>query len=331
MGMVRWAVSLGSTPSTAGWPADAQQTSTHARVRACAWFVLACLNCVCVQHAAANAAQHITLHYVTPVSCAERADLVHAVDVQLGTGFITDTRLRADVQVIAHGAGDYELIVQYTTDSGAHDQRRIHGESCEAAMDAAALVLALALQPKDLGTPAEAPPKSVEAPDLGWAAGAAVQVDTAATSALIVGAALRFEMSLGALRLNISVADFLAHDREHAGVDTRLQLWSADVGACYVVPLQFLRLGPCGHFELGHLAGKARGNLEAASAGSARLQAARLGTALRAQLFGPIWLAFDADLEWIARRPQFIATGIGTLSRSAPFGVRIGLGPLLIW
>jgi hypothetical protein len=274
----------------------------------------------------AGAAEHIELTYTAPQGCPQRADVLRAIERQLGEQFSSDTRLRAEASVTERGPEDYELVIDYSGSSGASGDRRVHSESCVAAADAAALLLALALIPS-----AAAPAPAPEAPRAaGSELGLVGLFDSAVLPGVGFGAGLQFGLSLGAWRINLSVAQWLSKQVELTGVQVQIELWSVDVGACYLGSWGAFEAGPCAGVEVGRLSGYAIG-VDAGRPDGARLQAASLGAQARIRVVAPVWLLFEADVEWIERRPQFVVAGIGAAHHPDPWGARLRFGPLLIW
>jgi hypothetical protein len=301
----------------------------------CCWV----LEALVAATAVASPSDQITLQFSAPQGCPQGPDVLRAVDLDLGADFVTDTRLRVEAEVVRLDTSDYELVIHYaTTRSGASDQRRIHGESCAVLRDASALFLALALNP--LGTHRETPDPPLPAVDTptarptlvsGPSFAALVDVNTAVLPAVAWAGRLRAGWHSGGLHISASLLIALPQDTTSGDVTTRLNVWSVDVGACYLVGTKSLLLGPCAHLEVGRLSGKSRGPLDAALAGSARWQAATLAAEARLRIVSPLWLSFGAGLEWIERRPQFVVRGLGTVASPAPFGARIAVGPMLLW
>jgi hypothetical protein len=276
---------------------------------------------------AARASQHVTLRSSAPAGCPTSDDMLRAIDAQLGADFSTDTTLRAEASISARGPHDFALQLSYDATPGFSDRREIRGESCSAVADAAALVLALAL------SPSKSAARAAPAAQPSWALefGAFALLDTAGQAEVAFGGALRVGVGVGSLHIDISANDFVPTQSVHTGVTTRVHLWSIGVGACYLPSWGPWQLGPCVRFEMGQLSGEAQGSVEAAQAGSARLQAATLGAEMRLPVFTALWLVLDVGLEWIARRPQFEIVGIGTVSNPDTLGVRLAFGPLLTW
>jgi hypothetical protein len=276
----------------------------------------------------ARAAEHIELTYTAPQGCPQRDDVLRAIERQLGAQFSSDTRLRANARVTERGPQDYELVIDYSGSSGSSSDRRVHSESCAAAADAAALLLALALIPT-AAAPAPAPvPSSSRA--AGSELGLLTLLDSAVLPGIGFGFGLQFGLSLGAWRINLSVAQWLSEQVELTGAQVHLDLWSVDLGACYLGSWGAFQAGPCARVEVGRLSGYALG-VDAGRPDGARLQAASLGAQARIRLFSPVWLLVELGLEWIERRPQFVVAGIGAAHHPDPWGARLGFGPLLIW
>jgi hypothetical protein len=274
----------------------------------------------------AQAAEHIELTYAAPDGCPQRAEVLRAIERQLGPKFSTDTQLRARASVTERGPEDYELLVRYSGSSGTSSDRRVHSESCQAAADAAALLLALALVPVTVAPAPAEPGRRAAGSELGLVA----LLDTAVLPGVGFGAGLQFGLSLGAWHINLSVAQWLSKQLELTGAQVQIELWSVDVAACYLASWGALQAGPCVALEVGRLSGYAFG-VDASRPGGARLQAASLGAQARIRVVSPVWLLLELGLEWIERRPQFVVAGLGTVHRPDPWGARLGFGPLLIW
>jgi hypothetical protein len=276
--------------------------------------------------ARADATSHVQLSYTAPSQCPQAAEVLAAIDRQLGAGFQTDTQLQAQAEVIAHGSRDYELVIDYTASSGATDHRRVHAESCKSAAEGAALLLALALIPAEAAPPPAAAPTALPHNEFAFLA----QVDSAIMPRLAIGMGLQVGLRLGAFRLQLMAAQWLRQQTNFGDIQSTFEFWSVGVGACYLADFDLVQAGPCTRIEIGRLAGYAEA-VEAARPDGARLQAVSLGAQARLRLFSPLWLMFDAALEWLERRPEFIVTGFGRLHQPATWGARLAFGPLLIW
>jgi hypothetical protein len=282
--------------------------------------------------ALAAAADLVDLSWNAVGECSSAAQVLRAVQAQLGPDFTSDTRLVAHGELSLESNGAYLLRLSYTTNSGSRDERQMRGESCAAVSDAAALALALALNPSvGIQAAVEAPASTAKADEK--LASFVVQLlaafDTPVLGLPTLGGGLRAGVALAGLELSISAQLFLPREQTSHDITIELQYWSLDVGACYLVPAGSWSLGPCARFELGRLSGDPRGDIDEPTQRAARVHAVTLGGVVRLRLYAPLWFALDASLEWVARRPQFNVTGTGTIARPNTFGARLSLGPML--
>lgn len=289
--------------------------------------------------AAAAPRDFVELSWDAETACSSSGDVLDAIDQQLGAAFASEIRLTARGAVRASENGEYELDLEYTTTGGARETRRIRGESCAAVTSAASLVLALALDPEHsvvmpreptpVTPPIAAEPKRPS--DSAFGVGLLAVLDTPIHDQPAYGGGLRFAYRYSAFELSATAHLFLPRDSARGDITLRLQLWSVDVGACYLFRLSEWAVGPCARFELGRLSGAPRGEVDAPTAGAARTQAATLGAALRVPLWAALQLWLDAGVEWVSRRPQFEVTGEGTVASPSEFGARLVFGPVLVF
>jgi hypothetical protein len=301
--------------------------------RSCrAFCAAACVLAFC-SDAIAAAPDWIELSWSAADGCSSAADVLDSVDDQLGEQFVSQTRIRARGELHRQQGGEYELQLDYDTDAGAQDRRRIRGETCHAVTEAAALVLALAVDPTRVLShepTAPPPPAAVDAGEnLELSAGVRALFDTAVTSLPTVGGGIRLGVRYGAFELSASAQVFLPREPTSDGIGMRLQYWSADIGACYLARVAAWSLGPCARFEMGMLSGEPQGELETAEGGSERVHVATLAAATRVPVFGAFQFEAEAGFEWVARRPQFDVEGAGTVASPALFGARVTAGALL--
>lgn len=274
----------------------------------------------------------VELEWAAPDRCSSAADVLAAITTQLGENFSSETRIRA--AGIMHVAGGmYVLELRYSTEAGGFDERRVEGESCRAATDAAALVLALALDPAKAAPPPARPSATAAArPDRSaFIASVLGEFDSALLGLPTFAPGVRFGWRYEGLELSASFQYFLPREHSNQDIALRLQLLSFDVGACYLVRSGGWAFGPCGRFEIGRLSGNPSGAVDAGTPGSARAHAATLGGTLRLPLSAALRLAFDAGFEWVSRRPQFQVTGAATIAHPSTFGLRLALGPALVF
>jgi hypothetical protein len=323
------------------WNPTAYIGDARAVVRAisrasCRWPVAAALAvivlCPLSQQVRAAAADSVELTWDASEACSSVADVLRSIDAQLGPDFASDTKLRAQGTMSVSAEGEYVLDLRYSSGAGAFDARRIRGDSCETVTRAAALVLAIALNPAAVTReppPAEPVPDTEERQPPAFSMAALALFDTPVLGVPAAGAGGRAAFRLGGLELNASVHWFFPRVRSKDDVGLRLQYWSIGLGACYLWRVSSWGLGPCATFEMGPLSGEPRGEVDAPKAGSARVHAATLGGALRVPLWAALGLVFDAGFEWVERRPQFHIEMGEKIASSSVFGARSSLG--LAW
>jgi hypothetical protein len=274
----------------------------------------------------------IQLTFSSPAGCPTRADVLHAIAAQLPDDFRTSTTLRARAQLIDHGPQDFELVLEYSSNSGVPDRRRVRSESCEAAADAAALLLSLALVPSTAQDSSPPPTAAAQAaPALAHnEVGALGLLDSALLPRSAYGGGLQLGFSLGAWRIQLSAAQWGMANTERGIVHVQLDYWSADVGVCYLWQWSALQTGPCAQLEIGRMGGFADPAIGAQPRG-ARLQTVRLSAQTRLRIYSPLWLMLDLGFEWIERRPRFEVADLGLVHQPDVLGLRLGFGPLLLW
>lgn len=275
----------------------------------------------------ARASDHVSLDYQASDDCSGARHILRAIDRQLGESFESDTQLRATVELHAHGPSDYELVVDYSSSSAAADHRVIHAESCEAAADAAALLLGLALVPKPPGDTATASSAAALSHNELGVIGA---LDTAVMHRTTVGAGLLLALRFGAWRISLNAVQWLRQQIARDAVQVDIEYLSVALGACYLASLTILEAGPCLNLEIGRLGGFASG-VDGARPDGARVQALALAAHVRLHVFAPLWLMVEPSVEWLERRPRFIVDEIGQLHQPAVWGMRVVFGPVFKW
>jgi hypothetical protein len=311
----------------------AQRTRRHwLRARRIAWLISGCAwSIALLDTSRVQAADPLALElsFSAPEGCPQREAVLRSVQAQLPSDFRSATRLRARAEVLAHGPQDFELVLEYSDASGAHDARRVQSETCEAAADAAALLLALALVPSH--PPPASPPTAAAQPATAHnEVGVVGQLDTALMPKLAFGAGLQLGLSFGAWRVNLSVLQWVMSEVEHGPVRVQLDYWSVGAGVCYLFGWSVFQTGPCAQVELGRMSGFAEA-VDEAHFGGASLLLVALSAQARLRVISPIWLMLDAGAEWLARRPRFEVAELGLVHQPDALGFRLAFGPLLIW
>lgn len=285
--------------------------------------------------ATARPSENIVLELSAPDACPDTAALLQRVDAQLGADFETDTRLRAAISVQALSAAEYSLQLRYAGDSSVAEQRSLIGESCSTVIDAAALVLALALDPSQADTSLAQTSDELAAavtPKPPWAHVAALaELDSALLRRLSVAFGLQLGMRVGPIELRVRAQFFLPRAIALAETTSTFNAFSFDLAACVPWTLGRFVLSPCVRAELGRIAASIAGPIEEPRPGAARFQAVGAGGEVRIRIYEPLWLSLAADFTWFLRRPQFLVTDLGEVNRPRQLGLRSYFGPLLAW
>jgi hypothetical protein len=283
----------------------------------------------------ARPSEHIAIELEAPTPCPDAAAILQRVDAQLGAAFETDSRLRVVLSIQAVQARDYTLQLRYETSSGDAEQRQLSGESCEEVLDAAALVLAVALNPSSLGTTVEprvADVSPATTPRTSRAHVAALaELDTALFQRASVAFGAQLGVRIGPIELRARAQLFLPRSIVLADTTTTFNAFSFDLAACVPYGLGWIGVAGCIRGELGRMAAKPAGTLEDPRPGNARFQAVGAGAELRVRVVEPLWLALGADFAWFLRRPRFVVTDLGEIGRPAALGVRAYFGPHVAW
>jgi hypothetical protein len=297
--------------------------------RTITWLTFGCAALLFARGVRAAEPLALDLDFSAPAGCPQREAVLTSIRAQLPPDFRSATRLRAQAQVIAHGPQDFELVLEYADGSGAHDARRVRSETCEAAADAAALLLALALVPSHPAPPTS-PPTAAEPSSTHNEVGVVGQLDSALLPKMAFGAGLQLGLSFGAWRVNLSVLQWARSEAQHGDIRVELDYWSVAAGVCYVFGTGRFQMGPCAKLETGRMSGYAE-DVDQAHSGAAGLLNVGLSAQARLRIISPIWLMLDIGAEWLARRPRFEVAALGLVHQPDPLGFRLGFGPLLIW
>lgn len=275
---------------------------------------------------AAEPSGSIQLRYTAPAGCPDRATVLRAIDNLLQSNENFDRTLKVVAIVEPRDGGEYALKLQWTSDEGEGD-RNIEAESCEAAADAAAWLIASAIKRAALPKPADesAQPESVSLH---------YEVAVRATGAfgVLPGAAWGGNLSAGlawsSFHANLSFGYFPAKEVKRGNATVEFDLAEVGLDACYLVAGERFAIGPCARAAVGRIGVSSRG-LNTPTTGDGRFQMFAVAVQLRVRLMTSLWLASDAALAWHQRRPLFVLSGGDTLQQAHSVGLRLGLGIVL--
>jgi hypothetical protein len=290
----------------------------------------------------------VALRWTAPEGCPAGARVIAEVDRLLGEHGARPPRpLEVTAEVSAGDAGALRVHLEIEGDPGRRT-RDLSAASCDALADAAALILAMTIDPAAVTAappppppppspapppPSPPPPPPAPAPSLrprfhlaAWARadlGSLPGVSFAAggTAALALGA-LRVELGAGAAPARTQLATHPAASGATAGGEISLIAGSA--GLCYgVLPEGRLELSPCAAVELGRLHATGFG-VTTPGEGNALWSAARLGARLAFWPMSRAAVVLRAEAAVPFARPAFVLEGLGTVHRPGPVAGRLG-------
>jgi len=291
------------------------------------WFVCVGLWISSASSAATEkASESIQLRYTAPTGCPERDYVLRAIDSLVDANANLDHTLDVTARIDAPTEAEYSLNLRWQSDRGT-GQRNIQAESCQAAADAAAWLIAIAIKVPDEveATQKRETSSQVLRYELGVNAASAFGV----LPGVAWGANLRAGIAWSALHADLSFGFFPAKQVARASATVDLSLAEVSLHACYLVAGQNFGIGPCARATLGQIAASSRG-LGAPVRASERFQVLALGAELRARLADSFWLTGDAELGWHQRRPIFMISGAEVLHQPRSVGLRLGLGFALV-
>lgn len=258
----------------------------------------------------------------------------------------SETQIQVRARVEEHGTGRWLLTLEIETLSGAI-VRRVEAESCAMLASAAALVLAVVLDPASVleqvteptrePTPPTPPavtpqPESRPAaprrePALGGHARVAFETGFGFLPSVDLGA--RASLGLRADRWRVELSGTYLPPRDVYAPDTtagaRLQLWTLGARGCYAPHVSRFEFPLCIGGELGSMRGDGLG-ISTPETSRARVSAAVLGVAVVLVVHRLAGLYAGVD-GWIALdRPSFEIEDLGVVHEVTAGGVRGSLG-----
>ena len=304
----------------------------------------------------AAATPRVSLRWSAPVGCPSGARVEQEVERLLASVATRPPRpLVVDAVVEAEPEGSLRVRLELAGDGGPR-VRELRAASCVALADAAALIIAMTIDPDAVAaTQPPAPPPSppvpvpvpvpallpppplpaaapVPAPPpsrprfhlLAWAqadVGTLPGASFAAGGAAAVSfGALRVELGLGASPARAAVIP----QRPSAGGDVSLIAGSA--GACFgVLAPGPIELAPCAALEIGRLHAAGFG-VSAPDQGSALWTAARAGGRLGWWPWPSFGIVIRAEAAVPFARPRFVLDNLGAVHRPGPVSGRLGGG-----
>lgn len=253
----------------------------------------------------AAGADRLALAWQAPDECPSRADVRAAVASRLGEAAErAGPALRAEARVERDAAG-YRLALK--TEYG---ERRLAARSCAELAGAAALILALLIDPE---ADATAPPPAPAPRELWLVLRPALAVDAGILPSIALGPAFGAGVRLNRSALELSGTflpsqDAFRSERPSAVAD--VSLWAAALGACQALTRP-IELSPCLHVEYGRLVAAAQGLPNAAQL-SAHWVAVWAGGRAAVALTRWVWASLELSVGLPVLGATFKVNAVGT-------------------
>jgi hypothetical protein len=304
----------------------------------------------------------LVLRWRAPRGCPSEGEVIAAVTRLLGRPVEDPSPRRVAVARIRRARRGWSLRITVST-GATRRHRALAGDTCDEVSEAAALVLALAIDPDVAARPAgppdppPTPPPAVSiappsapptapppapappaippstpprvAPSLRGFARLEALGDLGAQPALTWGATLVVGLSVRAFRAELS-ATYFGPQRAlvRPGDPTQggdISLVAGSLRGCLAAPIGPVDLGGCAGAELGVQSGAAFG-VNRPSRGEALWVALPLAATLRRSLSRRFGVHVEAGASIPLLRRQFAIEGLGAVFRPAPITVRASLG-----
>ena len=297
------------------------------------------------------------VEWIAPAECPDQAHVIAAIERHLGAPPGSWPELIAHVEVVKDGGHGWHMILRTRGAAGA-GERVVEGDSCEEIAEAAALMVALALEavPRtdrrmDVALPvlwaAPALPEMVAPevpvpraeqrmpgrvaglaarPRLAWRVRGTVAYGALALPGMGAGVGAGVAVVRERLRLELSVVHWLTRTeaaRGHATAGGRFGLEAATVRGCWRIAA---RIGAgCLGVELGAMRGAGFG-VEREGVSHALWAAPLAGFVHSYAITDSVGIVAAVDYAVALRRPRFVLTGLGQVHQPGASALRIFLG-----
>lgn len=271
-------------------------------------------------------AHSVELQWSAPNECGSAIGLQNRVDVLLNRPPLPQP-FHASVRIV-RAEGGYNA--QLRTESGG--RRALSAPDCMELLEAIAVVLALAIDPRSQTPPTAASPMST--PALTCLASAGVAIDSGTLPRLTAGIQLGFEVlndwaSIGLLGTYYLSRSKSAPDRADAGGE--FAFWTVGVPGCWNGGSSERRVELCVAPEVGRIYGSGYG-VDVPQEASALWAAVVLGPALRLQLASHAALRIGAGAAvTVSGHQPFVVEGLGTVHQANRVSARGSINYNLIF
>lgn len=273
--------------------------------------------------APAAAGERLTLRWTAPEGCPDAGKVEFAVNLLVGESGQAAQPLEVLATVSAQGA-EWEVLLELAGTS----RRVLRGRTCAAVADAAALIIALIIDP--LATAQPLPPAQLPAPPprREWRLGARAGLDWGALAAAGPAFGLLGSLSVGPQLFEVDLQAWVPQRvllGAPAAAGGTLRLYLASVTTWRKLLDGVFSLGPSLGLDLGLLHAEGFG-VTTNGSGSALWLAGRAGISASWGLVAPFELNLRLDLVVPVLRPRFVLTNVGDVHTPAPVGVRAMVG-----
>jgi hypothetical protein len=280
----------------------------------------------------------LALTWNAPAECPTTAEVIAQVEARLGGS-------TAAIPVVATGTvthldGESWQVVLVTDQAGTTGERRLAGPTCATVTSAAALVLALTIDPQALSRAARPPPPAPPPPPPPKLATHTVPAKPlfvrlmptvgfgVGPNPASIGAELGFGAVVGRLSIEVVVAAFVpeSYDSPRPGIGGTFSLATVGGALCgALVDGHTVRFGGCAGMEVQGMHGTGYG-IGHPETGVAGWGAPTVATFLGVRLASDVWLASRIEGSLALDRPTFLIQGIGPVFHVNPVSGRAAVG-----
>jgi hypothetical protein len=323
------------------------------------WCVLAFASCwlgAAPNARAASSIERLSLVWDAPSECPDQARVIAQLERLVRRDGASGPRLRASAHVEKLDDGGWTLRLETVSDT-TRDERELLGGSCQALVDALAVMLALQLNPSEPTPDApsrEAPAEKAAPPPASATPGTAVEseavrsaapttenahfqlamagsLDATALPRIAIGARVELTWNLRRWYVSAGAGLWLSQQQAiapgHSG-HASFGFRTLSLGGCHATWGQPVRLGPCLAAEVGQLSAESSGVRAPGQVDQPWLAALGgvgfwLPLGESARLTSSLWVVVPL------RRPSFVIEGVGAIHQPRPAGGRVALG--LAW
>lgn len=277
------------------------------------------------QHTGAS----LELAWDAPEACDARTQTLEYVERLVGSPLDgTAGLVRAHAKVTPRGPGGWQLELAISRSNG-NRTRVLDAPTCQEISEAAAVILALALEPSlaeatSLGQEAEGPGHAFLPPEASWhlSSGLGPVLALGAVPSPALGGALGLTLMYQRWRVELAgvyVPEQTARSEDHWEAAGRVDLQGGTLSGCYLfLQRSLVQVGGCVEVESGVIRGQ--GQVDRPKSGGKMWLATGLSGALAWNLTAPFSVVVEPALLVPWGRPEFVAEGVRVFQPSFAVG-----------